>query len=47
LIFCPANIAPETVMLFDSGKVASSFVGVRARGEYEQAIDDVLKTKAA
>jgi thioredoxin len=36
-----------TVMLFDGGQVVSNFVGVRARSEYEQAIDDVLKTKAA
>lgn len=36
-----------TVMLFDNGQIVSNFVGVRSRGEYEQAIDDVLRTKLA
>ena len=36
-----------TVMLFDNGQVVSNFVGVRARGEYEQAIDNVLATSVA
>lgn len=36
-----------TVLLFNQGEVVSSFVGVRPRGDYEQAIDNVLKTSAA
>ncbi len=36
-----------TVMLFDKGQVVSNFIGVRPRGDYEQAIDEVLKTSTA
>ncbi len=36
-----------TVMLFDNGQVVANFVGVRPRGDYEQAIDEVLKTSTA
>ena len=31
-----------TVMLFNKGELVSSFVGVRPRSDYEQAIDEVL-----
>ena len=36
-----------TVMLINKGEVVSNFIGVRPRGEYEQAIDGVLITKPA
>jgi len=31
-----------TVMLFDKGKVAATFVGVRSRSEYEQSVSSAL-----
>ena len=36
-----------TVILCGNGQVVSNFVGVRPRGEYEQAIDNVLVPSAA
>jgi thioredoxin 1 len=36
-----------TVMLINKGEVVSNFIGVRPRGEYEQAIDSVLDTPSA